>query len=552
MECQQLELTNKLVASQTKGKKDMVNKIEYTEEGNGKIVLTVAIKNFDYYEKHTDLFASMNKWLHQYDAEVLSFRDRLFEYDIGFPPSYPFCEDVADGISYMKTRVPSWCDRVLLTHASKDILSQDPCHLPVYDLIGKDICMGDHKPVYLYVVMKPGKGNHLVENESSVFVEPDLQQLQIEEVDKTVLSSQNSLSLTPDAVPDFHRPRTLSINGEKVVGFLGSKGSEAEKAQDVDWSLVNIHDYAKFEQEKYLMPDFRNSIKKLEVEGERSSVTVGNISGKPPIMTRKRSFKEMACKVKTMEKVLKMWPRRPKSRHHSSSSEDFSQSESDSGSRGKASGKVFLDLEADRASETTSVDTASVDLSPSKSVLNEGTPVKGALSESNNNDETCVLQEPGKNNSSSNIGKSTGSVKNSKTNEIDLIVTSGEVEEMKENNLVVMGYGLKAEKGETLDCSTPSQAAAVTPGSVDVGCTGVLDVVPPMHEEQGPVVARDLSQGGNQQSEEKRERDKKTQEDTGSHQSPAQKDSDKSTALPATTAPASSRSCCGYCRCVVL
>ncbi|KAK3758640.1 hypothetical protein RRG08_019549 [Elysia crispata] len=151
------ELTAKLVASQTKGKKDMVNKIEYTEEGNGKIVLTVAIKNFDYYEKHTDLFVSMNKWLHQYDAEMSSFRDRLFEYEIGFPPSYPFCEDVADGISYMKTRVPSWCDRVLLNHASKDILSQDSCHGPVYDLIGRDTCMGDHKPVHLFVLMKPGK-----------------------------------------------------------------------------------------------------------------------------------------------------------------------------------------------------------------------------------------------------------------------------------------------------------------------------------------------------------------------------------------------------------
>ena len=33
------ELTAKLVASQTKGKKDMVNKIEYTEEGNGKVAI---------------------------------------------------------------------------------------------------------------------------------------------------------------------------------------------------------------------------------------------------------------------------------------------------------------------------------------------------------------------------------------------------------------------------------------------------------------------------------------------------------------------------------
>ncbi|XP_012942616.1 inositol polyphosphate-5-phosphatase A isoform X2 [Aplysia californica] len=151
------ELTRKLVACQTKGKKDQVNKIEYTEEGNGKIVLTIGSKSFDYYEKHTDLFANMNKWLHQFDTEFSSFRDRLFEFDISFSPSYPFCEDVADGISYMKTRVPSWCDRVLLTHSVKDILNQDATNAAAYDLIGKDVCMGDHKPVYLAVHMKPGK-----------------------------------------------------------------------------------------------------------------------------------------------------------------------------------------------------------------------------------------------------------------------------------------------------------------------------------------------------------------------------------------------------------
>ena len=37
--------------------------------------------------------------------------------------SYPFTEDVNDGLSYMKTRVPSWCDRILLSHSAKDVLS---------------------------------------------------------------------------------------------------------------------------------------------------------------------------------------------------------------------------------------------------------------------------------------------------------------------------------------------------------------------------------------------------------------------------------------------
>ncbi|XP_041369413.1 inositol polyphosphate-5-phosphatase A-like isoform X2 [Gigantopelta aegis] len=151
------ELTAKAQSELTKGKKDQVNKIVYTEEGNGKIVLTVETKGFDYHDKHSDLFFNSTKWLHQYDTEFQSFSDRLYEYAINFPPSYPFSEDVNDGQSYMKTRCPSWCDRILLSHSVKDIILQDDNHTPQYNIIGKEVCMGDHKPVYLYIHLKPGK-----------------------------------------------------------------------------------------------------------------------------------------------------------------------------------------------------------------------------------------------------------------------------------------------------------------------------------------------------------------------------------------------------------
>ncbi|XP_070212436.1 inositol polyphosphate-5-phosphatase A-like isoform X2 [Littorina saxatilis] len=150
-------LTPQAVAQQTLGKKDQVNKVVYTEEGNGKVVLTVETKSFDCHEKHTDIFSNTLKWLLQYDVEPEAFRDRLFEFDINFSPSYPFTEDVNDGLSYMKTRVPSWCDRILLTHSAKDVISSDPQHKPEYFILGKETCMGDHKPVSLFVRMKPGK-----------------------------------------------------------------------------------------------------------------------------------------------------------------------------------------------------------------------------------------------------------------------------------------------------------------------------------------------------------------------------------------------------------
>ena len=38
--------------------------------------------------------------------------------------SYPFSEDVDDGTSYMKTRCPGWCDRILGSHNVRDIIVQ--------------------------------------------------------------------------------------------------------------------------------------------------------------------------------------------------------------------------------------------------------------------------------------------------------------------------------------------------------------------------------------------------------------------------------------------
>uniref|UniRef100_A0A5S6QKT9 inositol-polyphosphate 5-phosphatase n=1 Tax=Trichuris muris TaxID=70415 RepID=A0A5S6QKT9_TRIMR len=74
----------------------------------------------------------------------------LREFPINFLPSYPFVENIDQASVYMNTRAPAWCDRVFLNdrawHAAQ--LVPDP---PDYNVIGKDTCMGDHKPVYLWV-----------------------------------------------------------------------------------------------------------------------------------------------------------------------------------------------------------------------------------------------------------------------------------------------------------------------------------------------------------------------------------------------------------------
>lgn len=272
------ELTEKTETHETRGKKDQISKIVYTETGNSKVVLTVESKYFDHHEKHNEVFSNKKKLLNKYDTELLLYKDKVYEYDVDFPPSYPFSEDVNDGISYMKTRCPSWCDRILLSHSSKDIIFQDEKHKPKYHIIGKDVCMGDHKPVYLSLLLKKGKGNDF-----------EFQPQSSKKLRKRLSTSTS-----------------ISVNGEKV---------------DADTEDVNIHDYATFEKEEQLIPEFRISIK------SKSGKSLLRENSSDAGLTRKSSFKDVARQIVSMESVLKKWPRRPRSRHHSSSSEDIAEDE---------------------------------------------------------------------------------------------------------------------------------------------------------------------------------------------------------------------------------
>ena len=115
--------------------------------------------------------------------------------------------------------------------------------------------------MYLCIHLKPGKGNFS--------------------------STVSPLKLT--------RKNTLSINGEDII--------------NPDLEQVNIHDFATFEKETYLLPEFKRSIRK------RMDDTVADGG--------RLSLQNVALQIMTVGRVLKAWPRRPRSRHHSSSSEDF-------------------------------------------------------------------------------------------------------------------------------------------------------------------------------------------------------------------------------------
>ncbi|KAK9889725.1 hypothetical protein WA026_007106 [Henosepilachna vigintioctopunctata] len=138
-------------------------KIHYTNDED-KLVLCIGKKEFC----HSDLSSckpsvDLNPiWLKSYDKELEPFEDFVTEYPVNFPPSYPFEEDVDKPSTYMPTRCPSWCDRVLLSHSAKELISED---YPVeYNLMGVEACMGDHKPVYLNANFKTKAGEILFTN----------------------------------------------------------------------------------------------------------------------------------------------------------------------------------------------------------------------------------------------------------------------------------------------------------------------------------------------------------------------------------------------------
>ncbi|XP_060841562.1 inositol polyphosphate-5-phosphatase A isoform X1 [Rhopalosiphum padi] len=137
--------------------KDDVDKdnlvFQYTDNSK-EVIFTLRKKEFRHLD-HQNIFVSKSgSWLKDFDHELKSFEEQLFEFPIYFQPSYPFEENEHEGMNYMQTRCPAWCDRVVLSAGAKLLinekaLEEDNNGEVEYDLIGKKTCMGDHKPVYL-------------------------------------------------------------------------------------------------------------------------------------------------------------------------------------------------------------------------------------------------------------------------------------------------------------------------------------------------------------------------------------------------------------------
>uniref|UniRef100_A0A7N6FI71 inositol-polyphosphate 5-phosphatase n=1 Tax=Anabas testudineus TaxID=64144 RepID=A0A7N6FI71_ANATE len=137
-----------------------VDKLIFRESDNDrKVILQLEKKLFNYVNQ--DVFRENNGTsLLEFDKELSVFKDRLHELEISFPPSYPYSEDSSQGKQYMNTRCPAWCDRILMSPSARELVlkPENEERSTVYDNIGPNVCMGDHKPVFLSFRITAGAG----------------------------------------------------------------------------------------------------------------------------------------------------------------------------------------------------------------------------------------------------------------------------------------------------------------------------------------------------------------------------------------------------------
>lgn len=141
---------------------DEISKIIIRNEDN-QPKLTIEKKGFNLHDKHDEFFNHNTRQANTFDFEFSSFNDHLYEYEKNFPPSYPYSEERHEARSYLRARCPAWCDRILLSHSFKNFINTEISQ-PTYDIAGYDVCVGDHKPVYLCLTVNTISETNLKEH----------------------------------------------------------------------------------------------------------------------------------------------------------------------------------------------------------------------------------------------------------------------------------------------------------------------------------------------------------------------------------------------------
>ncbi|CAF1439723.1 unnamed protein product [Rotaria sordida] len=200
-----------------------------------KLKLTIGKKEFNLHDDHDSFFSTDSQQFHMFDYEFSSFGDQLFEYEKSFPPSYPYSEELAEAHSYLRVRCPAWCDRILLSHSFKNFVNTE-INRPIYKSLGDDVCMGDHKPVYLALTTQ------LVQDwstsPSSLITNIDSCETFI-----TTTNNNNNNNNTND-----QEKSSVTVTRKNDANITSDFILNEVKLSSNDINLYNIHDYAVFIQ----------------------------------------------------------------------------------------------------------------------------------------------------------------------------------------------------------------------------------------------------------------------------------------------------------------
>eukprot|EP00794_Sanderia_malayensis_P005142 gene5142-5791_t len=130
--------------------------------GDGDTAHSVVYKSLDDKEKELLRISARKFTLHNWeyftaknitklrslDRELDWCSPQLKELPITFLPSYPHSEDPQTDAAYSDTRCPAWCDRILFNGKTHTELEKRHATAK-YDCVGANVCIGDHKPVFL-------------------------------------------------------------------------------------------------------------------------------------------------------------------------------------------------------------------------------------------------------------------------------------------------------------------------------------------------------------------------------------------------------------------
>lgn len=110
---------------------------------SSKSLLNMEAKAFKH--SNTPIFTQEKDIYRKFDEEVGFLEGMLKELPVTFEPSYAYSESVDQPDTFLEKRCPAWCDRILMNDIALDLVGPS-AH---YDMIGRGVCTGDHKPVEL-------------------------------------------------------------------------------------------------------------------------------------------------------------------------------------------------------------------------------------------------------------------------------------------------------------------------------------------------------------------------------------------------------------------